>query len=806
MKKVALFLLAIPCLILASGKFNLIRTLWVDIAYQDGLERHALTLYQKADDIYQKISKEFGFTLNPRPMVYLIDKTDVANGYANPLNNIIVIYPNEIDPYVFTPNYEEWVTFCFSHELTHLFVANSFSSYISFTSIFGHAVPAAIQSVLTPLYLHEGLAIYYETFISDSGRGKDRLFQEYIEQAKKSDVGLKYASSLNTRRSLPGGSAYVQGFSFLDSIEKKYGHDKVMDLVKKFTQDPVAGFYRTLKKAELQNDLKEWLVKPSQSQDEKVSEILLRASKLDINAWRIYYISKKYNGEEAIYYYDTFTQEHVKLFDANNIVSFSINRTRMVALARYVQEGNSTTSRLYLYSGTVKDLGVDKVVDLSWIDDFELAMIRQEEDGKRFIDVYDLRNRKLKRVFGPDEVVVPLQITACDGKIVFTARIDGQIDLFMIDQNKLTRLTNDEHSKLSPKLVSNDLYFCADYSDDFDLYSLDISNGKLSKLNVENPISGTVLQNVAYSFKVVPGGFSMFKQQIQPESKSNLVIRDFEPSVAKSVKIENVQSYYDSVQLRFVLPFPYLSFDLQKLDYGAGLALGFWDDLMDTYMIFGCVWSWDNWLAKVMIKSQRDSSLTIQFDQKNDVLTLSTELDIPFQINKGLVDERLDLVLGMNLNQALFLEPRVRIVYSLGKVGGKSHQIAFPDVTLWSDILPNIGIGFAKAFLLKDSIFRFYSQVEPSNLQYGVDIVVPGPSLDIGSIDGFWAIDSVNFSPGFSAKISNNQTNYNLWFKTVFNCHIIYQVPIPFSITVGIKDGVSYVSFSIEDLLSFLLN
>lgn len=806
MKKITLFLLAIPCLILASGKFNLIRTLWVDIAYQDGLERHALTLYQKADDIYQRISKEFGFTLNPRPMVYLIDKTDVANGYANPLNNIIVIYPNEIDPYVFTPNYEEWVTFCFSHELTHLFVANSFSPYVSITSIFGHAVSAAIQSVLTPLYLHEGLAIYYETLISNSGRGKDRLFQEYIEQAKRSDVGLKYASSLNTHRSLPGGSAYVQGFSFLDSLEKKYGHDKVMELVKKFTQDPLAGFYRTLKKAELQNDLKEWLVKPSQSQDEKVSEILLRSSKLDINAWRIYYISKKYNGEEAIYYYDTFTQEHVKLFDANNIVSFSINRTRMVALARYVQEVNSTTSRLYLYTGTVKDLDIDKIVDLSWIDDFELAMIRQEEDGKRFIDIYDLRNRKLKRVFGPDEVVVPLQITACDGKIVFTARIDGQIDLFMIDQNKLTRITNDEYLKLSPKLISNDLYFCADYSGDFDLYSLDISNGKLSKLNVENSISGIVLQNVAYSFKVVPGGFSIFKQQIQPEIKTNLVIHDFEPSAAKFVNIENVQSYYDSVRLRFVLPFPYLSFDLGKLDYGAGLALGLWDDLMDTHMIFGCVWSWENWLAKLMIKSQRESSLTIQFDQKNDVLTLSTELDIPFYINKGLMDEKLDLILGMNLSQALSLEPRVRIVYSLGKVGGRLHQIFFPDVALWSDILPNISIGFAKAFLLKDSIFRFYSQVEPSNLQYGVNIIVPGPLLDIGSIDGFWAIDSINFSPGFSAKISNNQTNYNVWFKTVFNCHVIYQVPIPFSVTVGVKDGLGYLSFSIEDLLSLFPN
>ncbi|MFN3284074.1 MAG: hypothetical protein ACK40Q_07580, partial [Pseudothermotoga sp.] len=63
MKKITLFLLLLSCSILASGKFNLIRTLWVDIAYQNGLERHALTLYQKADDIYQKISKEFGFTL-----------------------------------------------------------------------------------------------------------------------------------------------------------------------------------------------------------------------------------------------------------------------------------------------------------------------------------------------------------------------------------------------------------------------------------------------------------------------------------------------------------------------------------------------------------------------------------------------------------------------------------------------------------------------------------------------------------------------------------------------------------------------
>ncbi len=803
MKKITLFFLLLSCSILASGKFNLIRTLWIDIAYQNGLERHALTLYQKADDIYQKISKEFGFTLTPRPVVYLINKTDVANGYANPLNNIIVIYPNEINPYVFTPNYEEWVSFCFAHELTHLFLANSFAPYISFASVFGHAVAAAIQSLLTPLYLHEGLAIYYETLLSNSGRGRDKLFREYMEKAKGTDVGLRYASSLNTRRWLPGGSAYVQGFSLLDSVEKSYGHDKVVELVKRFTRDPLAGFYRALKNTSIEDDFKDWLTRVP-SNGEKISEILLRASKLDINAWRVYYISEKYNGEEAIYYYDTFTQEHIKLFDVNNVASFSISRTRMVALARYVEEGNSIKSRLYLYSGTVKDLGIDKVVDLSWMNDFELAMIRQDEDGKRFIDIYDLRDRKLRRIFGPDKYIVPIQITASGGSIVFTAKVNGQMDLFMInEEKKVKRLTDDGYSKLSPKLISNELYFCADYSHNFDLYLLDINSGKLTKMNLEGSISSVILNNLAYSFKVVPGGFSIYKEQINPESKSTFEFQDFEPSAMELTRLENAENYYDSMRLRFVLPFPYLSFNSGKPDYGAGLALGLWDDLMDSYVVFGCVWSWEKWLAKFVTKSQSGSSLSIQFDQKNDVFTLTTELDIPFYINKGLMDEKFDLILGMNVDQTLSVRPKLRVVYLLGRIGGRLHQISFPDVMLWSDIFPDIGIGFAKAFLLKDIVFRFYGQVKLSDLQYGADMVIPGPSIDIGSIDGFWAIDSVNFSPGFTVKISEAQNNYNIWLKTTLNCHVIYQVPVPLSFTVGIRDGKGYLSFSIENIMSF---
>ncbi len=807
MKKITICFLLIYCAAFSAGKFKLIRTLWVDIAYEQGLERHALILSEKADEIYQKISNEFGFTLDPRPTVYLIDKTDIANGYANPLNNIIVIYPNEIDPYIFIPKYDQWVSFCFSHELTHLFLANAFSPYFSFTSIFGHPVVAAIQSLFTPLYLHEGVAVYYETFLSNSGRGRDSLFEEFIHQAKYTDVGLKYASSLNTRRWLPGGAAYVQGFSLLNSIEEKYGHEKVMELVKKFTQDPLAGFYRALKNSGLKDDLQNWLAKPPQPQEiGKISEVLMYPSKIDINAWRIYYIAKKYNSEEAIYYYDTFTHEHVKLLDVDNVVSFSVNRTRMIAIARYVQDKSSTTSRLYLYSGTVKDLGIEKVVDLSWMNDFELAMIRQDESGRRFIDIYDLRDRKLKRIFGPDRSIIPLQITAFDGRIVFTAKIDEQIDLFEIDQNRsMNRLTNDGYAKLSPKLFSDELYFCADYSGKFDLYSLNINSKKISKMNVEGAISAVFLNDLVYSFKVVPGGFSIFEQPAKPEFMANSKTCTFEYLPAEPVKIQDAESYYDSVKLRFVLPFPYLSFNT-GLDYGAGVGLGFWDDLMDTSMIFGCVWSWEKWMAQFMIKSHSDASLTVNFNQKNDVFTLSTQLDVPFYVNRGLLNEKFDLILGAVLDQRMFIDPQVRVVYTLGKVGGRLHQITLPDVMIWSDLLPNLSAGFAKAFLLKDIVFRFYSQVKLTDFQYGADLFIPGPSIDFGTVDGFFAIDGVDFSPGFRVKIYSDEIGYDAWFKVTVNSHLIYQVPILFSITMGIRDSKGYLNFSIENVLSSLLN
>ncbi|ABV33953.1 gluzincin family metallopeptidase [Pseudothermotoga lettingae] len=806
MKKFVFAILMACSLAIGMGKFKMIKTLWVDIAFEEGLERQAFLLAQEADKIYSKLSEEFNLHLAKRPTVYLIDKTDISNGFANPLNNVIVIYPNDIDPYILTPNYKNWVTFCFTHELAHLFISNNFADYFSPLKIFGHAVPASLQSILIPMYLHEGLATYFETYITGTGRASDTLFENYMDVAKSSDVGVRYASSINSRRWLAGGPSYVQGLSLLKYIETKHGHDAVMKLFEKISQNPLSGFYRSLKTVLSDREIKDWLsIKNYSTKGEKLSETLLSISKLDLNAWRIYYAARKYNGEEAIYYYDTFAEENVKLIDVDNVISFAVNRTRLIAIARYANENGSSISKLYLYSGSVKDLQITGIVDIAWMNDFELAMIRQQ-NGQRTIEVYDLRNRETRKILEPKENLIPLQITASEDKIIFTAKTQNQVDLFMIDKEAhIMNLTNNIFTEVSPKLISNSLYFCADYSGKFTPYLLDIENGKLLEISATDAISSLILYDKIYYFKAVPGGFSLFRQDKVLDHEIHLSFKEFSPEPLKSVILDEEQYFYDSIKPRFVLPFPYFSPSLEGTDYGLGVAAGFWDDLMDNYAIFGFIWSWENWAAKLLLNSGKDALFSIQFDQKDQQFSLRTELDVPFRINKSTVSEKVDLIAGIEINETLSLTPDLQVIYTTGSVGGKLHQQSFPDLALWISALPDFRIGFSKAFLIKDFLLQLFGQAAKEFVQYGAHVVIPGPLLNIGTVDGFCATDSINFSAGFSNTLSAKENSYKIWFRSVFNSHIAYQIPLPIFVEIGLQSDQGYIKIGLEDILSEFL-
>ncbi|MGE0033844.1 MAG: hypothetical protein AB7S45_08235, partial [Pseudothermotoga sp.] len=256
MKKLILLILVVCSTLWAAGSFNMLSTRHLDILYDNGLELAAYRLYRVADGIFERFMLEFKSPPRTRPKVYLL-KSDFSNGYANIVNNVIVIYVSDMSPYQFTPKYEDWVVFCFVHELAHIFLASQFSPYIGWLRIFGHAVPAAVQSVLTPLYLHEGVAIMHESREGE-GRANDVLFELYRKNALASDIGLKFASSINTVRFTPGGASYTLGYTLLKSLENKR-QGTVNELIEVFSNDPLATFHRSLRRFASSEEVRSWL-------------------------------------------------------------------------------------------------------------------------------------------------------------------------------------------------------------------------------------------------------------------------------------------------------------------------------------------------------------------------------------------------------------------------------------------------------------------------------------------------------------------------------------------------------------------
>ncbi len=802
MKRFFCFLIcSLHLLYFAFGKYKLIRTEYTDILFTENLSSHAVLLSQQADEIYTKLAQEFGFTLRFRPKVYLMGDNDTANGYANPLTNTIVIYVNDIDPLIMTPNYENWAVFCFAHELSHLFLMNNFASYIEPLSIFGHTVASAVQTALTPLYLHEGLATYLETRLTDSGRGVDPLFKVYIQVAKSSDIGLRYASSLSTSRWLPGGASYVQGYSLLSEVEQKHSHEKVMEIIQRFSADPLKPFESTLKHSLGEDFLNDWLKKPSKETKMKtLSEILLWPSKVDINAWRIYYLGKKYNGEEGLYYYDAIAKQTVKVVDINNSVSFSVSKSGTFAILRYVVTDSKTVSRLYLHSRFTLDTGITGAVDLAWLDDERLVLIRQD-NGRRFIDLYDVKTNKITRLLDSFENLIPLQITADSGKVFFTAKVGKNVDLFTtrID-GKIYRLTWDGKTKLSPKVIQEKLYFCCEDNGKLQAFLLDLKDHTLYNLGGENLVSVLNYENSLYGFQITAEGYRFVQHQVEPRPIEKVNAKIFDTFIA--VEEQNLDSdrFIDSVRPRFWFPAGYYN----STEWFVGVVIGFSNDLLNEFALFQVGLSGLDGTVKFGLNSKRSVGMSFDFDLAGENLRMGLRFTYPFTITRGLRDETFTIKSGLSLISQDGFSPSIGWTYSVGKLGGKLHGFATPETSLWMNLLPALELGFSRSFLLKNNLTSFTISTDFETVRYGWRMVLPRIRFDAGSRDGFWNFDGINIIFGNTIVLRNEEFDFDFYMRSVLNFDIFYQLPLPFFITFGFDNNGPYFKLGIEDILSTL--
>src|SRR6056297_632661 len=239
MKRFALIIFFLLLVILTfSQSYYHFPTEHFDVFYQQTVHDAAVQLIQQGDDIYKTLSDFYSISLKKRLKVYLLDTVDFANAYADIFSNVIVIYINRNSSDYYNNTYQWWVPFVFSHELTHILVANKSDWTKDLLGIFGHPVSVLYDTAFTPSHFHEGVSIYSESLLFQEGRLNDHRYLSYLKAEIQDNgfKGLSLAGGMTSPEFTPTGFNYLYGSYFIQYIEEEFGSQAVSTIVNQYGQ------------------------------------------------------------------------------------------------------------------------------------------------------------------------------------------------------------------------------------------------------------------------------------------------------------------------------------------------------------------------------------------------------------------------------------------------------------------------------------------------------------------------------------------------------------------------------------------
>lgn len=189
------------------------------------LARRALAI---AEETYRRLQPFLHWKPEEKTHIRVTDNFDEANGWARviPCNEIqIYAYPPEPDSELW--GYEDWLRQLIVHELTHILHNDTSNSSLHkvLNAIFGKF---ARSNATAPRWYTEGLAIYFETRLSNTGRLRNAVYRVMMRQAalERRIPSLGELSSGVIR--WPAGTAeYLFGAFFIQYIAQTYGEESL---------------------------------------------------------------------------------------------------------------------------------------------------------------------------------------------------------------------------------------------------------------------------------------------------------------------------------------------------------------------------------------------------------------------------------------------------------------------------------------------------------------------------------------------------------------------------------------------------
>ncbi len=220
----------------ADIDFEVINSEHFSALYRKGSNELAREALSYAEEVYKLLIPYFP-EIPPKTWIVLADFQDSLNGYSIvfPYPHI-VIYLSPPSPHSELASFENHLYSVILHEFVHtlhFYPASGFWSILR--SIFGSLVQ---PNAFMPKHYHEGLAVLFETELTNGGRGNNAIYRMYLRKAVEESKWNSDFTALDkldgTKSKWPGGtSAYFFGYQFYKSFYDN--KNSIKTLVKKFS-------------------------------------------------------------------------------------------------------------------------------------------------------------------------------------------------------------------------------------------------------------------------------------------------------------------------------------------------------------------------------------------------------------------------------------------------------------------------------------------------------------------------------------------------------------------------------------------
>ncbi|MBR4986662.1 MAG: hypothetical protein IKY83_13095 [Proteobacteria bacterium] len=207
------------------------------IHYPAGREAYAKRALSIAEEAHGVLVPNLKWEPRTKTLISVVDYLDFANGWSRTTPR------NEIRLYAYPPFndeelglYDDWMRTLIYHEYTHaLHTDNSSGLHDVLNVIFGKF---AKNNAALPHWYTEGLAVYYETVMSNRGRLRNALYHVMLFNAARDRVIPSLGTLSTGPVKWPGGSAsYLFGSFFIQYIASIYGEEALTDFNRELGND-----------------------------------------------------------------------------------------------------------------------------------------------------------------------------------------------------------------------------------------------------------------------------------------------------------------------------------------------------------------------------------------------------------------------------------------------------------------------------------------------------------------------------------------------------------------------------------------